>query len=383
MAIFIGMFLILLMFILMFDLLYYPKVITGTNIVTSNYSGICIKDLVIQEVYEDRIYCSRGYCIYVSEDNGKLFRKKLKVKIPFNSFRHLGNSKILRTVFDYYEFLEMKILKSGTILILADFKIYRICNKEKKLKKVKNMNVFDKKEVRRVMSFGITEDNNGNVYYGEYTRNSLKDSVSVYRSSDDGQTWEVYYSFDKGSIRHIHSVQYDKFSGKVWATTGDSDNECMIGFFDKNDKFHILFKGSQKYRCVSLLFTEEYIYWAMDDRSSQNYIYCYERKSDNIYEVCSIDGPAYYSQILTDGSLIFETAVEGGRGEWDDKVSIWLKTINSNEFDRALTFKKNFKSKKRANIRFPKGNKLENITFTVMNTIEHRNDTIILNRYKY
>ena len=316
MTVFIVMFLILLISLLMFDLLYYPKLISGTNIAASNYSGICIKDLVIQEVYKGRIYCSRGYCIYVSEDNGKMFRKKLKVKIPFNSFRYLGNSKMLRNFFDYYEFLEMKVLKSEAILVLADFKIYRISYNGKKLKKVKNMNVFDRKEVRRVMSFGITEDNNGNVYYGEYTRNPLKDSISIYRSSDDGQTWEVYYSFDKGSIRHIHSLQYDKYSSRVWVTTGDLDNECMIGFFDINDKFHILFKGSQKYRCVSLLFTEEYIYWAMDDSSSQNYIYCYERKGSNAYKVCPIDGPAYYSKILTDDSRIFETAVEGGKGEW-------------------------------------------------------------------
>ena len=77
--------------------------------------------------------------------------------------------------------------------------------------------------------------------------------------------------------------------------------------------------------------------------------------------------------------LLLKVAKESG----DDKASIWLKTINSNKFNRVLTFKKNFKSKKRANIRFPKGNKLENMTFTVINTIEHRSDTIILNRYKH
>jgi len=382
MTICIGVFLVLSMIILMVDFLYYPKILRGRNIITTNYSGISAEDLVIQQVYEGKIYCSRGYCIYVSEDNGKTFRKKFKVKIPFYSFRNLGNSKILRNILNYYEFLELKILKSGSILIFTDFKIYRICNKENKLKKVDDMNVFDKSEVRCVMPFGITEDNNGNVYYGEYTRNPLKDSISVYRSIDDGRTWSIYYTFQKGSIRHIHSVQYDVFSQRLWVTTGDLDDECMIGYFDINDQFHILFQGNQKYRCVSLLFTKEFIYWAMDARSFQNYIYCYERKSNEVHEVSPIDGPAYYSRIMTDNSLIFETAVEGGKGEWDDKASIWLKTKNSNEFNRILTFEKNSKSKKRANIRFPKGNKLENIIISAMNTVEHRNDTLILNKYK-
>ncbi|MDR7083165.1 hypothetical protein J2X01_002458 [Arthrobacter ginsengisoli] len=75
----------------------------------------------------------------------------------------------------------------------------------------------------------------GYVYFGEYhTNDSSFSVVNVYRSVDDGISFQLFYSFpgpsssSPQSIRHIHGVQYDAISGRVYVMVGDEDSAAGI-----------------------------------------------------------------------------------------------------------------------------------------------------------
>lgn len=371
---------IIIILLLLIDLFYYPKSIRSQRISIDKYAGLSAKGLIVQQISNNNIYCSRGYCVYSSSDNGLTFTKLFKISTDLTSPRYLGNSNLFRYITKYFEFLELYILNSGTFIVFVDFKIYRSVDLGKTLVISKKMRKIDSKEVRSIMPFGVTEDNNGNVYYGEYSRNEKKEYINIYKSTDDGATWNIYYSFNKGCIRHIHSLEYDSFSGNIWFTTGDSDNESTIGYFNEQGQINIVFRGMQDYRCTKLLFFEKYIYWGMDSSRSQNYIYRYKRYNGNLEKICGVSGPIYYGMLLNNGTIIFETAVEGGIGEWDSKVSIWQEEKEEVKygFKKIISLRKRNFTKRKANIRFPKWSKSDNLIFTCINTERFSNDTVII-----
>lgn len=65
----------------------------------------------------------------------------------------------------------------------------------------------------------------GDLYYGEY--GSAAETSNLYRSQDDGQSWQVLHEFptaagDPDRVRHIHAVQWDPFAQRVVICVGDS-----------------------------------------------------------------------------------------------------------------------------------------------------------------
>lgn len=70
------------------------------------------------------------------------------------------------------------------------------------------------------------DKSNGDIYYGEYAPNG-SDTSNLWRSTDDGETWTVFHAFPKQEaapdrIIHIHAVQWDHVTQRVWVCTGDS-----------------------------------------------------------------------------------------------------------------------------------------------------------------
>jgi photosystem II stability/assembly factor-like uncharacterized protein len=66
---------------------------------------------------------------------------------------------------------------------------------------------------------GFDEDGEGKLFFGVYTFGSVS-NAKIYKSKDNGSTWEVAY-YDP-TARHIHNVQVDKSNGYVYATVGDA-----------------------------------------------------------------------------------------------------------------------------------------------------------------
>jgi hypothetical protein len=277
-----------------------------------------IPNMTIQYVNNQEVLTSSNYSLYVSKDEGESFNKVIELRVPFWS-RILGKFRLSARGLRL-GIRSLRILKSGTILAIADRKIFR--GREGKFDVV-----YSFKKGFGPLREGWCEDDEGSCYLAEYFLNNKRNTVSdLLKSSDDGQSWRVIRSLR--NIRHIHCVQYDPFGKRIWLGTGDREKESSISFSeDRGESWTKIGSGDQMFRAVSLLFTEDYVYWGTDAPTRQNYIYRYGRDGGQIERLTAVDGPVHYSTILGNGIKLFATAAEGNsegkNPERDRKAHIW------------------------------------------------------------
>ncbi len=117
----------------------------------------------------------------------------------------------------------------------------------------------------------------GYVYYGEYGGDTLAE-ISIYRSTDDGLTFEKWFTFagpateDADRIRHVHGCQYDSVSGRVYFSCGDSQaaggiyrvsaDGTTVEAVVTNAQTTALFRENAY--PIALAFMPDYIVWASD-----------------------------------------------------------------------------------------------------------------------
>ncbi|RMG70509.1 MAG: hypothetical protein D6711_17140 [Chloroflexi bacterium] len=209
--------------------------------------------------------------------------------------------------------------QDGSILAIVDKEIYRCEGVERAFIPVHRF-----RRGRRPLLQGWCLTHTGDFLYGEYFYNTEREQVLLWRSSDFGLSWEVVYRFPPNSVRHIHSVQEDPYTGDIWVSTGDEDRECLVMRFSSCFKeYTIVGQGSQDWRLVSLIFGPEYVYWGTDAPQQTNKLIRWSRKTRVAEVVAQVNGPVYYSQQTREGVMLFGTSVEGGRGEIDNRAWIW------------------------------------------------------------
>ena len=74
----------------------------------------------------------------------------------------------------------------------------------------------------------ITATPSGKIYWGEYFSNPDRQAVHIYASDDEGEHWNVAYTFPAGTIRHVHNIVWDQFVQRLWILTGDEKDECRV-----------------------------------------------------------------------------------------------------------------------------------------------------------
>lgn len=184
---------------------------------------------------------------------------------------------------------------------------------------------------------GCCQDATGTCYYGEYWGNKAREEVHIYCWQSDWDQWRLFYRFPPNCIRHIHAVQFDPFSHKIWIATGDRNHECIIGYFEgsaDSPRLVTVASGTQMARAVSLIFTADYVYWGSDagrdTAERSNHIYRWSRKSGQMERVASVGGPVYYSTMDDRGRLFVSTAVEGSPSEPDRFARVWMSEDGTN-----------------------------------------------------
>lgn len=319
-----------------------------------------VPNMVVHWVDEREIWSSHNYTLYLSRDEGITFNKMADIGGSSLTCM-LGKCRLLARAFRL-GIRNLRKLESGTLLVIADRKIFRSENGEFKT-------VFHFRKGFGPLREGWCEDDKWNCYLGEYFLNNKRDTpINLLKSSDDGQTWDIIRSIH--SIRHIHCVQYDPFCKKIWLGTGDRDNECSISFSkDEGQSWIKIGSGDQMFRTVSFLFTEDYVYWGSDAPTRQNYIYRYVRKSGNIEKLAAVDGPVNYSAILKNEKMLFATTAEGNSegksAEWDRKAHIWASE-DGTHWDGIISWEKDIYPYElgKGRVYFPHGRFRDNIYFT-------------------
>ncbi len=144
-------------------------------------------------------------------------------------------------------------------------------------------------------SYHFDENSSTNyLYAGEYSVDSNAPHA-VYRGVNTGANtrwekaldWESEQTFyddnsNLDTIRHVHAVLTDPYTGHVWVATGDVDQHSRLYFSDDNGlNFNLVALGSQRFRSLSLWFTEGYVYWNMDSERAKQNVYRLPRTSYN------------------------------------------------------------------------------------------------------
>ena len=198
------------------------------------------------------------------------------------------------------------------------------------------------KQSRNVLHGGIGVSKEG-IFFGEYGANSNRDSVPVWKSADDGRTWSIIFEFRAKTIKHVHGVYVDPFSSDLWIPTGDFQNECFV-FQVKNKDFNKIEKhgdGSQKWRPVSMFFTDKQIIWAMDSQLEPSCLQVFNRQTKQLNEKKEFEGPVWYSKHFQDGSGIIQTTVEIGPGVSSDYSHLYFSE-NLLEWKEVMRFRKDW-----------------------------------------
>lgn len=276
----------------------------------------------------------------------RLFSKKKILEINENGFIAASGYNILKSTdgikWRKYSFIDDKkyywlshLPLLNRLLRVEIIKYYSlkdcssICIAKKGIFYKKSESDFFKKcfSLRGSKVLNICHDpNTGYLYFGEYFANKSKNEVYIYVSIDNGMSWRTIYTFEAGSINHIHGIFYDKYEKLLWVVTGDRDNECIIAnTADGFKTLNIVFRGGQEYRTCNLFFYKEYIVFVTDSEYEQNKIKRFSREDRLIRDVCNVQGSVVKGFQYKDYSF-FSTTVEPSTVNLDTNAYVWMTT---------------------------------------------------------
>lgn len=175
----------------------------------------------------------------------------------------------------------------------------------------------------RVLRGACAQAADGAIYFGEYLDNSRREPVSIFRYSPGNPRIEEAYRFSAGAVRHVHGVYRDPFTNDLWCVTGDRNAECQI--LRSPDHFvtlEVIGGGDETWRCVSLLFTRNAVYYATDAEFRQNHIYRLDRSTNRRDQLAAIEGPCYYTHSAGE-ELYFAVTAELCPSQVGDEAVLW------------------------------------------------------------
>lgn len=273
-----------------------------------------IKGLRILGVDPDELIATKGYCIYrskVKDGNCELYAcisdGKNTLLSSFSILRRLTRAEITK----YYH------LQKGSELCIARKGIFRRGNNEKDFNKVFNI-------VHGSRPMNICENTDGTLYFGEYFANMEKNPVHIYKSSDEGLTWETCYTFPQGNINHVHGIFLDPYTNKMWFATGDRENECIIGYTDDGFKTVTeVFRGGQDYRTCVLFFYKDFIVYGTDSQYQKNVLKSFNRQTLEITQLQEVQGPVIKGTQFGNTAMI-STDVEPSEVNKTKNAYLWI-----------------------------------------------------------
>lgn len=274
---------------------------------------------------------AKGYRLYKYDFTTKRYEYIGRIK----DFKYalLSKFKLTRRFFRA-EINNLYNLPNGDSLIIAKKGIFKCKSGERIFKKC-----FDVPRGSRPLNLCITPD--GNIYFGEYFANVTKCDVNIFMSEDWGDSWKVAYTFPKGNINHIHGIFYDKYTNRIWFTTGDRENECIIGYTEDSFRSIVeVFRGGQEYRTCNLYFYPNYIVFATDSQYIINEIKCFDRETLEVDALAVISGTAIKGGQCRELAFL-STTVEPSGVNHDSYSHLWV-SCNGKEWRDIYSAEKDY-----------------------------------------
>jgi hypothetical protein len=258
---------------------------------------------IVYSVIHNRIYMSNNLSVEAPELLVKLplsFIEVILYRLPIinrllrRSIDHLAvinNSLIIFTnknIFKY-NIISKEIVQYNQDTI--DYRVLTICNYNKK------------------------------IYFGEYKSNPNRSPMRLLELDPESMLIKTIHTFE--GIRHIHGVFFDNYTSTFWITTGDSNAESIIWQTDKSFKsFDRIVYGSQLYRAIKLLFTDNFIYYGTDTPLKENYICRINRESNEVEKLQKVDSSVFWG-CKVNNHLFFSTTIEPSKINTTKYSVIW------------------------------------------------------------
>lgn len=193
----------------------------------------------------------------------------------------------------------------------------------------------------------------GCLIFGEYTRTTAK-KARIWKVSypyNEKNSWKVVKEFDvdytteiPNSVKHVHTIQFDQYTGLIYACTGDENQGSNIWVSkDQGENWEFVYGPSEKYcRLLNFIFTDSYVYWATDSPTdSLHFLFKAERGEDGVIKVSEAEELTQLLQpesgmllatyglsyLKTINALLLLERVDGGGWQW---MPIRLWDLNSN-----------------------------------------------------
>lgn len=308
-----------------------PKRISLHTGIIFNIKCLKAKELIVQEFDRNgNIWASRGLVLYLLEAGDDYFSRIAHVPVGL-SFFWLNNFSLFRRYTNKPECMEATVAEEGHICAFSGGYMWYLPSGGHKFRKTMKLSHFGLGVGRGILSNGLLSVHNGRFFFGEYFGNQGRSNVNIYESMDNGQTWEVAYRFRPGSIRHVHALQEDPYTGRLWVCTGDHDHEAMIAWSD--DGFRTINQigtGSQVWRTTQLVFTENAVFWGTDTGSEDlSGIYCWDKVTMQLTRLHKTNGGILFGTKLSGNTMIFSSDREGFPNEKDNRTRLFvLKTTD-------------------------------------------------------
>lgn len=217
-------------------------------------------------------------------------------------------------------------LESAEWVVQSQGVLYRIESNGKDVRPV-----FERRQGRRALAQGICllDDT---LFVVDCCNSPDCEPVHIYCVDLHTEHTQILHQFSDQSVHHVHSMEFDPHTDRLWISTGDADEVCqVIQFCAQNGLRQIVGAGSQKWRVLSFVFRPEAIYWGTGDPFGKNSIWRYDRQHEITQELGAVTGPVYHSKGLKD-YVLFGTAVNIGDGEQDRFSRLYaLRTCRDNQ----------------------------------------------------
>ncbi len=268
---------------------------------------------------DGRLYASRGYAVYESEDDGATWSHR--TSLPVGWKRQPGRFVRLAARLLRFEVRALAALADGSLVAANRDWVFHAKPGERR---VQACNV-DEAGQALMPPFSITVGPDERVLFGEYNpKTGHGTAVRLYVSEDGGRSFEIGRVFEGGSIMHVHNVTWDAAGEHYWVFTGDYDDEPGIGILSADlAHFDWLVRGDQQYRlCEAFDFGDRLIY-ATDTPLEPNAVMSIDKASGRTERLIETGGSCLYA-CRFGGVYAFSTTVESVSPDADQSISLWV-----------------------------------------------------------
>jgi hypothetical protein len=266
---------------------------------------------IVHHVDESKILTSRGRVVVQHSMNGTR-----KITMPFERPRDFSfGIRMLERLLRADKCLVVP--HDGSVVIIRGGKVYRWGS---------GLEIVGRLQGDCPLHRSSAEGASGSLYFGEYFMNPSRVPVRIHCLRPSGTTTEIAYEFPAGQIRHVHGIHRDPFHAtRLWVTVGDENGECYLYWSDDEfDTIHRIGDGSQLWRAVGLMFSDDAVLWGTDSPHRTNHFVAMDRASGELRVGQKVEGTIWYAGRTCDGVYFAGSSVEKGPGVTTNRANVYV-----------------------------------------------------------